>query len=232
LRLFRELNAEARCPLFRPPSPPGEGLKPMRIVRNLACALAVLLIPVAYARADWQAAKDAYDKGHYTTAANELKPLAEKGNAKAQALLGLMYQFGRGVPRDLGRAFKLNKAAANQGNANGELHLGAMYLNGWGVPPDAAVGLEYVQLAAHQGLPEACFTLGMTYMGRPGVPPDVVKADTWLRVAAARGEPVAAQQRPQVEDRMTPDQVVRAKSLAEEWEADLPPVPKAKGKKP
>ena len=199
----------------------------MRIGRNLFFALAISLVTIVPARADWQAAQRAYDKDDYRTAAAELKPLAEKGNADAEALLGLMYEFGRGVPLDTAKALALSKAAADQGNARGELQVGTMYMNGWGVPTDREVGLGYLKLAAHQGLPEACFTLGMAYLsGIGGAPGDVVKADTWLRVAAARGVSFAAGQLPQVEGRMTPDQIAEAKSLAEEWEADLPPVPR------
>ena len=199
---------------------------------NVVCVLALLLIPALSARADWKSAQKAYDKRDYATALAQLKPLAASGDAQAEALLGLMYEFGRGVPRDIPRAFKLSKAAADQNNASGELQAGTMYMNGWGVPADPSAGLWNVRLAAHQGLPEACFTLGMTYLGRPGIPANILKADTWFRVAAARGDSSAAQQRPSAEGRMTATQIAQAESLALEWEASLPPIPPPSRKKP
>lgn len=201
-------------------------------IRDLSLCLAILLSAMAPAWADWQTAKQAYDTGDYARAAKELKLLATNGDMKAQALLGLMCEFGRGVPRDPGQAFHWNKAAADKGNAEGELQLGTMYLNGWGVPTDPRVGLEYIELAAHQGLPEACFTLGMAYQGRRGIEPDLVKADTWLRVAKIRGNSMARKQLPQVEDRMTADQISEAEYWADEWQASLPAVPPAKGDNP
>ncbi len=203
-----------------------------RLKRNAGWGLAFLLTAALSARADWKSAQKAYGQRDYAAALEELKPLATKGDAKAEALLGLMYEFGRGVPRDFHRAFKLSKAAADQGNASGELQVGTMYLNGWGVAARPTLGLWNVRLAAHQGLPEACFTLGMTYLGRPGIPAEIVKADTWFRVAAARGESFAAQQRRNMEGRMTAAQIVEAKSLALEWEASLPPIPPPKPKRP
>jgi TPR repeat protein len=200
----------------------------MRIAPSLFCAVGISLILVASGSADWPSAKKAYDKQDYVSALKELKPLAASDDARAEALLGQMYEFGRGVPRDFARAFKLSKAAADRGNASGELQVGMMYANGWGVPADPTKGLWNVRLAAHQGLPEACFALGMIYLGRPGIPADIVKADTWFRVAAARGFPGAAQQRGSLEGHMSPDQITQAESLALEWEVSFLPAPHAK----
>ena len=44
--------------------------------------------------------REALKKGDYKAALNELKPLAEKGDASAQFNLGLMYDNGRGVPQN------------------------------------------------------------------------------------------------------------------------------------
>src|SRR3977135_358336 len=41
----------------------------------------------------------AYSRGDYVRAANELSPLALRGNARAQTLLGFMYENGFGVPQ-------------------------------------------------------------------------------------------------------------------------------------
>ena len=48
----------------------------------------------------------AYKRGDYATALREWRPLAKQGNAKAQFVLGVMYDKGRGVPQDYAKAGK------------------------------------------------------------------------------------------------------------------------------
>jgi TPR repeat protein len=43
---------------------------------------------------------DALRNYDYATAAKELRPLAERGDAEAQYRVGLMYEFGKGHPQD------------------------------------------------------------------------------------------------------------------------------------
>ena len=76
----------------------------MRFPRPLSLlpltVFAFLLTSLAHA--DFQAGKDAYDRGDYETALNEWLPLAEKGEADAQYNLGKMYGEGKeGVPKEI-----------------------------------------------------------------------------------------------------------------------------------
>ena len=43
----------------------------------------------------------AYQRGDFATTLRLMRPLAEDGNASAQALLGLIYALGQGVPRTM-----------------------------------------------------------------------------------------------------------------------------------
>ncbi len=187
------------------------------IARLLFGAVMPLLFAVAAPPADWNAGKRAFEKGDYTTALKKLMPLAEKGNAEAQSLVGLMYDLGKGLPRDTGQALRWYRAAADQGNAAGEFHLGTIYLNGAGVARDTIQGLKWLTLAADQGMADASLILGMAYMNLKDVPHDFVKADMWLRVAAARGDPLAPGQRARLETHMTRAQIAHAESLAAAW---------------
>ena len=45
---------------------------------------------------------EALARKDYVTAANEYRPLAERGNAEAQYRIGRMYEFGKGYPKDQG----------------------------------------------------------------------------------------------------------------------------------
>jgi len=51
---------------------------------------------VFVAQADDDDASAAYARGDYDTAIQQLKPLAEQGNAEAQSRLGWMYENGEG----------------------------------------------------------------------------------------------------------------------------------------
>src|SRR5258708_8440988 len=130
----------------------------MRIIRNrlLRCAVAFSFISVIPALADLEAGKRDYEQRDYTTALKELKLPAEQGNAEAQALLGLMYNLGRGVPLDVDQAMKWFKAAANQGNAEGQCRLGSLYLK-----TETAHRLRLFNFSADQGFPHPSLILGL-----------------------------------------------------------------------
>ena len=55
------------------------------------------------------------------------RPLAEEGNADAQANLGFMYQYGQGVLQDFKQAIAWYRKAADEGNDYGQTNLGFMY---------------------------------------------------------------------------------------------------------
>ena len=85
----------------------------------------------------------------------QLRALAEQGDVDAQYNLGLMYDFGEGVPEDDEEAVRWYRLAADQGYANAQSTLGFMYLNGYGVPEDAVLAYMWYNLAAAQGNEDA-----------------------------------------------------------------------------
>jgi len=71
------------------------------LTATLCLTLAVLLGSAGMGwGADFQKGLDAVQRGDYTTALREWKPLAEQGVAFAQYNLGVMYDNGQGVPQD------------------------------------------------------------------------------------------------------------------------------------
>ena len=66
----------------------------------------------------------AYNRGDYVPAMQLFRPLAQRGDAKAQNLLGVMYRRGQGVARNSVRAFVWFSRAAARGDATAraELH--------------------------------------------------------------------------------------------------------------
>jgi len=58
----------------------------------------------------------AYQRGNYSAALRLLRPLAERGDARAQFDLGVIYNNGRGVPQDFVTAEMWFNLAAAQGD--------------------------------------------------------------------------------------------------------------------
>jgi uncharacterized protein len=93
-------------------------------------------------------AKTAYNRGDYVAAARKLGPLARRGNAPSQALLGFMYANGLGVPQNFEAAIDLYVPAAEQGNPTAQYLLGLMYDKGQGVGQNDILAHKWLNLAA------------------------------------------------------------------------------------
>ncbi len=134
-----------------------------------------------------------YRDGHgvpqdYAEALKWYRKAADQGNARAQTILGFVYDTGQGVPQDYAEAVKWYRNAADQGNAFAQSNLGLMYGNGQGVPQD------YVQAHKWYNLATARF----------------LASQTEERDAAVKN-------RDRVAARLTPAQIAEAQRLAGEW---------------
>lgn len=109
--------------------------------------LAVIVAPSARADALNRGAA-AFDRGDYVRAAQDLAPLAERGNPRALGLLGFMYEHGFGVPQAYDAAFDFYCRAAVQGNPFAQAQLGLMYDKGHGVHQDFIQAYKWLDLAA------------------------------------------------------------------------------------
>jgi uncharacterized protein len=180
------------------------------------CALTMLVCPVLSSGADLEIAKRAYAQKDYATALKELAPLAKRGDADAQVLLGRMYLMAYGVLRDPDEAYKLFEAAAAKGNADAEFFLGARAALRH---EDVANGLKYLKLSAEQGNQDAQLLLGKTYLQGLGsdLPRDPVQADMWLRLAADHNLPFYQNELRAAERQMNAAQIAKAKALAQAW---------------
>ena len=87
-----------------------EGVMPSHVIlqavagEDVSDAPATLSAAVATespSSADYDKGLAAYESGDYATALRVLTPFAEQGDANAQDILGVMYQYGEGVPQDL-----------------------------------------------------------------------------------------------------------------------------------
>jgi uncharacterized protein len=169
-------------------------------------------------------ANKAYDSGDYQAAYRLYKPLAERGDARAQFNLGMMYEIGRGVPQNYAEMLKWYRKAADQGHALAQFNVGLQYSKGRGVPRDYAEGVKWFRKAADQGDVDAMGNLGYMYLNGLGVPRDNVLAHMWSNLAASRF-PASEQKKRQIAEgnmdiaatKMTPTQIAEAQKLAREW---------------
>ena len=138
-------------------------------IKAVALGLSLLLVGVWYAQ-DFDKGSAAYKKKDYAAALREWRPLAEKGDADAQFIVGAMYEYGQGVPQNAAEAVKWYRLAAEQGYEVAQFIVGAMYQDGQGVPQNAAEAVKWYRLAADQGNGGAQFALDVMYGKIQGLP--------------------------------------------------------------
>jgi TPR repeat protein len=159
----------------------------------------------------------AYNRSDATLAWRLLRPLAERGDARAQALVGSMYGKGFGVTYDGAEAVRWWRKAAEQGDAGAQDELATAYLWGDGVQPDPSEATQWFRKAAEQGDIFAQTSLAYLYACGAGVSKDLALAHMWLSLAAAQGQPVATIALDKLASKMTSAQVAEARRLAREW---------------
>jgi TPR repeat protein len=97
-------------------------VKKQMMIGGLAVAAQFLGIAGAGA-GPWEDGMASYNRGDYMPAIRLFRPLAERGNAKAQHLIGVMYHRGEGVARNSVRAFAWFTLAAAHGDRDAKAKL-------------------------------------------------------------------------------------------------------------
>ena len=116
------------------------------------------------------------------------------------------------------------QAQARQGDTEGQIRLGDLYAKGRGVPQDYTQARTWYKKAAAQGHPIAQNNLAELHFAGLGGPPDYVRAYMWVNLAALhmQGEEKrqAEENREDVAKRMTPAQIIEAKRLSQQCQAN------------
>ena len=189
-----------------------------RFTRALVLSIVCLAVP---AWAEYKVDKESYalaiERGDYTTAMRELRPLAEQGLAAAQFNLGLLYANGQGVPKDDAQARQWYEKAAAQGHAEAQVNLGILLAYARGGPQDYRMAVYWLRLSANQGNDLAQRKLGLMYERGDGVQQDYVRAYMWYSLGTAKGVEAGARLRDAIAKRMDSDQIAEAQRLAREW---------------
>lgn len=143
-------------------------------VACFALMAAFLLAPMA-ANAGYQEGLRLVKKGSWDQAIDEFLPLAEEGHAASQFSLGLIYQLGRGVPKNSEVARNYYIKAAKQNYWPAYNNLAKMYLDGDGVKRNRATAFQLFKKAAIEHA-QARSNLARMYLNGWGTEKDVPKA--------------------------------------------------------
>jgi len=97
--------------------------------------------------------------------------------------LGLIYQYGKGLPMDIHKAEEHYQEAAAEGSSKAMLALGNMLLQ-----QDQTKALQWYQKAAAHGQTDAWYRMGMMYEAGLGGDSDVMRAQDAYQKAAKAGD--------------------------------------------
>ena len=125
--------------------------------------------------------KDKYTYGH-----NE-----NKDDSNAEYNLGICYQQGSGVERNIAQAIECYRKAAAKGHADAQNRLGVRFYYGDGVERNYAQAARYFRLAAIQNHAVAQSNLAFMYFLGEGVSKDLKEAFHWFEMSSTQGYPLA-----------------------------------------
>jgi uncharacterized protein len=149
-----------------------------------AAALLVVFIAQTVAAQNYQKGLEAAQRGDFVTALREWTPLAEQGDAAAQWGLGVVFEHGKGIPKDYAEAMKWYLMAAEQGYTLAMLNLSNMYAGGYGVGQDYVRSHMWANLAATHGQQHA--TKNRDHIAKKMTPSQIAKAQRLARECTKR----------------------------------------------
>lgn len=114
------------------------------------------------------------------------------GSQDTRVDLGLMHEFGLGVPRDAAAALEWYRSAAAAASPRGMLAMGQSYQKGVGVARDYRQAMLWYRRAAREGSADAMNSIGVLYDNGLGVRKSHAKAIRWYKRAAQAGSRLAS----------------------------------------
>ena len=123
-----------------------------RLSAVIALALWVLC-SAAPARADYEAGIRHYESKRYADAIQEFSVLAERGHSGSEFMIGVMYFYGTGVPKDTGIAAVWFFKSALKGHPPAQLAFGSVHIRGVGVEQSLTDAYVWLTLASQSNVP-------------------------------------------------------------------------------
>jgi len=127
-----------------------------------------------------------YRRGGYDKAVACFAASAQRGYSTAMNNLGICYEEGQGVPRDLHKAKMMYKEAADRGNSSAKNNLGFLLLSS-DKEEDFVAARQLCHEAAREGVADGWLNLGALFEQGLGVAVDLDKAISYYIRAADRG---------------------------------------------
>jgi TPR repeat protein len=151
----------------------------------------------------------------------EILTKARDGDAGAQFWLGAAYGEGWFGNTDFPEALKWLRRSAARGNPDAQVSLGQMYEHGRGAKQNYKLAAKWCRMAAGHvpdfgGAGQGRNDLGLLYLEGLGVSKDCVRAYMWFSLANT--ETNLSEARAQ----MTPEQILKAERMVEEWKSHHP----------
>lgn len=156
---------------------------------QLILALLALIIFTAAPRAhaeSYEAALQLAKAARWDKALEEFRTLADKGEARSQFSVGLIYHLGRGVKVDYKKAYTWYKKAALQDYAPAINNLGMMYLNGEYVAQNRAIAFKLFKKSSAKHA-QAKDNMAKSYENGWGVKKSMKNAIRYYREAGDAG---------------------------------------------
>ena len=111
----------------------------------------------------------------------------DSSDSSAQFTLGVCYERGYAVKKDMKKSAHYYRLAADQGDLGAQNDFGVCCEHGRGVDTDLAEAVKWYQSAAEKGEPNAQNNLGNCYQHGKGIKKDAKEAMRLYRLAATQG---------------------------------------------
>ena len=121
----------------------------------------------------------------------DLSKKALEGDTNAQLRMGVAFEFGQGVDRDLDQAMRWYHMAADRGDPVAQTDLAYLYESGSAGKSNPGEAAKWYLRAAVSGFARAQFNLGTLYLRGAGVERSDGDAAHWIGEAADTGCPSA-----------------------------------------
>jgi TPR repeat protein len=185
---------------------------------SLFAALFLAALFPAGASADLAFGVELFERGEFARSYDELLPDAERGDAVAQYVVGviLLNNLAPNPPENKDAAYWITRSA-EQGYVRAQSELARMYRTGDGVKEDLAKAVAWYRKAAEAGDVGAQLFVADAYAYGHGVEADRIEAYMWYEIALEYWGSLAVRARDLVAEKMTADEVAEAERRAGEW---------------
>lgn len=137
----------------------------------------------------YKRAEELYYEEKYKDAVTLFKQIVEKdpdNHAACYFYADCLY-YGRGVAKDVKKAFEFFMIAATNKVTEASYMVGLCYLEGIGTKQDSTQAVAWFTEAAKYAHPLSQYYLGLAYMNGNGINKDIPRAAQWLVHAAKQG---------------------------------------------